>query len=547
MKRPEASLPASLPDIASRYPHGVEAVPPVQPRVRLAEVVGSLSLATDLSTGQPLEHGLRRALLAVWLGEDLGLSGEELSTVYYVALLGTVGCTIEAATLSEFFKDEIAFVEQVGRVDPTRQVDLASFFLSKVGEGQPPPLRVRKILEFARAGPDAAHAVCRDVALQIGAMLEIGPEISQAIAQCHERWDGKGSPKRLSGGELSVAACLLHMAHDADIYHRIGGVDAAISVAQQRAGKLYDPRIAEHFCKVASSYLPRLQSEATWVTVMDTEPEPIRMLSPRDLDAVLETIASFVDLRSQYTLGHSHGVAMLAEGGARRLGMSDSEIVALHRSGLLHDIGRVGVPATFWNKAEPLTAAEWERMKTHPSLTEQVLARSNALSPLGALAALHHERLDGSGYRGVTASFLPVAARVLAIADAYQSKIEPRPHRAGLSTDEAAEAIRGEVREGRLDRDAAEAVLDGAGHTLIHERRAWPAELTDREVEVLRLAVRGLSNREMAQALVVSPKTVGHHVEHIYAKIGVSTRAAATLFALQHSLVDAAHPSSKMG
>ncbi|MEX2552820.1 MAG: LuxR family transcriptional regulator, partial [Actinomycetota bacterium] len=158
--------------------------------MRLAEVVASLSLATDLATGQPLEHGLRRALLAVWLGQELGLRDEELSDVYYVALLGTVGCTIEGAAFAEFFKDDIAFGEQIVTKDPTHQFQVATFVLSKAGEGEPPLRRVRKIVQLALAGPSAPQKVCRDVALQLGDMLDLGPAISEAIAECHERWDG---------------------------------------------------------------------------------------------------------------------------------------------------------------------------------------------------------------------------------------------------------------------------------------------------------------------------------------------------------------------
>ena len=507
-------------------------------RVQLAQVVAALSLATDLATGQPLEHELRRALLAVWLGEELGLRDDELNDVYYVALLGTVGCTIEGRRSTAYFTDDIAFNEQVVTVDPTRPLAVAAFVLGRVGAGNPPLQRARKVLAAALAGPRAAQVVCRDVALQLGGMLDLGPAISQAVAQCHERWDGSGGPQGLKGEQVSIAARLFHMAHDGDIFFRLGGIDAAVEVARRRAGKVYDPRVAGRFCAMAATLLGRLPSEATWETVLAAEPAPVRRLSPSALDDVLETIADFVDLRSPFTLGHSRRVASLAEAGARRLGLSEAEAAALRRAGLLHDLGRVGVPAAFWNKRTPLTAAEWERMKRHPALTELVLARSAVLGPLGTLAGLHHERLDGSGYRSVPASFLPVAARVLATADAYQTKVEPRPHRRVLTAGEAARAVRRQADQGQLDGEAVDAVLEAAGHPPPRATRRWPADLTEREVEVLRLAVRGLSNREMAELLVVSPKTVGHHLEHIYEKLGVSTRVGATLFALRHGLVE---------
>jgi DNA-binding CsgD family transcriptional regulator len=196
------------------------------------------------------------------------------------------------------------------------------------------------------------------------------------------------------------------------------------------------------------------------------------------------------------------------------------------------------VPVAVWNRTEPWTDAEWERARRHPALTELVLARSTALGPIGSLAGLHHERLDGSGYRGITANAQPLAARILAAADAYRTKLEPRPHRGGLPADAAATHLRDEVANGRLDSDVVDALLGAAGQAhLAPLPSAPPAPLSQREVEVLRLVARGLSNREMAEVLVISPKTVGHHVQHIYDKLGISTRVGATLFALQHGIV----------
>ncbi len=174
----------------------------------------------------------------------------------------------------------------------------------------------------------------------------------------------------------------------------------------------------------------------------------------------------------------------------------------------------------------------------HPYLTERVLARSNALGPLGALAALHHERLDGSGYhRGVSASFIPTAARILAAADFFHTKMEPRPHRPARTQREAADDIRREVQAGRLDVEAVNAVLSAAGERTLPRRQGLPAGLSDREVEVLRLMARGRIIRDIAGDLHLSSSTVGHHIQNVYGKIGVSTRAAATLFAMRHDLL----------
>ena len=504
--------------------------------VRLAEVVGCLSLVADLALGQPLEQGLRRALLAVWLGEDLGLSSDELNTVYYVAQLGTVGCIVEMTALAAFVQDEIAVAEQFPYVDAGRTVEVAALFLRNAGAGEPLPRRLSKIIAAARTGSGQLQRICRDVAMRVGDLIDLGQAVRQALGHCMERWDGKGRPQGLRGEEIDLAARIFAVAHEAEIFNRIGGVEAVLAVMRKRSGKLYDPHLADRFHGLARSLLPRLDSEATWDGVLAAEPAPLRWLTASQLDELLQAIAGFVDSRSAYTFGHSMGVASLAEAAARGLGLAESEAVVLRRAGLLHDLGRAGVPIGLWDKAGPLTEHEWERMKQHPALTELVLARSGALGHLGTLAGLHHERLDGSGYRRVSGSFLSTGAMILAAADVYQTKTESRPHRAAWTPDAAAEEVRRDAREGVLDSDVVRAVLDAAGHRAPPRKRERPAGLTEREAEVLRLAVSGLSNRKMAEVLSVSPKTVGNHLQHIYEKIGVSSRVGATLFVLKHDL-----------
>ncbi|MBM3946256.1 MAG: HD domain-containing protein [SAR202 cluster bacterium] len=249
-------------------------------------------------------------------------------------------------------------------------------------------------------------------------------------------------------------------------------------------------------------------------------------------------MAHFVDLKSPYTLGHSTGVAALAEKAARKLRLPENEVATVRRAAMLHDLGRIGVPAGIWDKPGPLSQAEWERVRMHPYLTERVLARSSALGRLGGIAALHHERLDGSGYhRGLSAASIPEAARILAAADFLHGKTESRPHRQALTPEAAGEEVHREVQAGRLDKEAANAVLSAAGQREVSLRRDFPAGLSEREVNVLRLIARGSSVREMATGLQISPKTVDHHIQHIYTKIGVSTRAAAALFAMRHDLL----------
>jgi HD-GYP domain-containing protein (c-di-GMP phosphodiesterase class II)/DNA-binding CsgD family transcriptional regulator len=368
-------------------------------------------------------------------------------------------------------------------------------------------------------------------------------EVALGVTQVYERWDGKGSPGHMQGEAILQAARIVILARDAELFYRLDGLDGATHIIRQRSGTLYDPAVAESFCRHASSLLGVLDGEAAWDAALAAEPGPRPALTPTARETALRAIADFVDLKSQYTAGHSSGVARLAERAGEYLGLSEPEATALQQAGYVHDIGRVGVSTAIWDKPGALSASEWERVRLHPYYTERVLARPAALARLASIAALHHERLDGSGYyRGVPAALLSLPARVLAAADVYQALTERRPHRAAFTSDAAATQLQVEARAGRLDSDAVNAVLAASGHRVPHVRRDWPAGLSDREVEVLRLLAHGLANREMAQRLCIAEKTVGHHIQHIYTKIDVSTRAAATLFALQHDLLVDADP-----
>ena len=265
-------------------------------------------------------------------------------------------------------------------------------------------------------------------------------------------------------------------------------------------------------------------------------------MSERELDQALEAVADFTDLRSPFRAGHSRGVAHLAAEAARLCGIPDREIVTLRRAALAHDVGMHGVPVSLLDKRGPLTGAESERMRLHSYWTARVLAHPPALARIGAIASLANERLDGSGYhRGLSGAAIPASGRILAAADACHAMTEPRPHRPAFSLKQAAVQLRRDVRSGRLAADAVEAVLTATGQQRA-KRRAGPSGLTPREVEVLSLIARGASTRQVAHALGITAKTAGTHIERIYTKTGVSTRSTATLFAMQHGLLDSLDP-----
>ena len=267
--------------------------------------------------------------------------------------------------------------------------------------------------------------------------------------------------------------------------------------------------------------------------MLSREPEPHPWVPDVRLDTILEAFADFVDVKCPYTAGHSRGVAALA--GAAL----PAEAPTLRRAGLVHDLGRISVPNGIWDKPSGLTTGEWERVRLHPYHSERILVRIERLEPLAVLAGMHHERVDGSGYhRGSKRPEISATARVLAAADAYQAMTQPRPHRSALSLDAAATALQDDARNGRLDVNAVDDVLVAAGHQTRPPRRSWPAGLSEREVQVLRLICRGGTKKQAADLMKISPSTIDHHVRHIYDKVGVATRAGATLFAIEKGLLE---------
>ena len=507
--------------------------------VRAAELIAACCLATDLGMGFPFEHGLHATLMAHKLADLLGVDSETASQTYYSCLLTYTGCTTDADLTIQIFGGN-----RTASITPA-QFGSRVEMLGGVVRALPPPGLPphRRLYEIARRLPRAARflephfvALC-DVAEMMAERLGLPPSIHRMFEYLTERWDGKGVLGRAKGDEIPLPLRIATVARDAAYQRLIVGDAQAVDLIRERAGRAFDPEIADAFVAGAAEVLAAADApESVWEAVLNAEPGPRLTLRAEKIDRALAAMGDFADLVSPFQAGHSAGVAKLSVSAAELSGFEAADVGRVRRAAHLHDLGRVAIHPRIWQKPGPLSAGELEEVRLHPYYTERVLSRSSFLSSLAEVACAHHERLDGTGYhRAVTAPSLSLPARLLAAADAFHAMTEPRPHRAALSVEQAAEELVREAGAGRLDADMVRAVVEAAGQPAPQVER--PAGLTEREAEIVGLLARGLQTKQVARALHISVKTADHHIQNAYRKMGVSSRAAATLFAMEHGLV----------
>jgi HD-GYP domain-containing protein (c-di-GMP phosphodiesterase class II) len=359
------------------------------------------------------------------------------------------------------------------------------------------------------------------------------PSVSTALGQVFERFDGRGNPGTARGTDIVLPVRVEQVAHATELLVRIVGWDAARETLRRRAGSSFDPDLVALACADLDGLGAAPEDDLDLPAVLAAEPEPWLTYTGEALDRALEAIGAVADLKSVYTRGHAGGVAVRASAAARAAGLPETEVTLVRRAGWLHDLGRVAVSSRVWDRPGALSAAQWEQVRLHPYVTERVLGRCAGLAEVAAVAGGHHERADGSGYhRGVRAERL---SALLAAADVYQALGERRPHRAALAPTERTSVLRDEVAAGHLPQWTVDAVLATVGHPA---RARAPESLTVREREVLALVARGATNRVVAQSLGISTKTVNAHLEHIFTKLGVTTRGAASFQAIELGLLD---------
>jgi HD-GYP domain-containing protein (c-di-GMP phosphodiesterase class II) len=509
-------------------------------RVRLADMLAGLSIAIDLGFGLPPETAMRSCLAATRLARVHGLDEDDVRDCFYASLLLHVGCPGFSHETAVLFGNELAVTRAVARVNLADPAEFEATMIPEATRGLAPG--AARLLADALASADPAFGqrydtasceVGRSVARQIG----LGEDVERALFEVAEWWSGGGAPQRLSEDAIAIAARIAHLAADAVVLDDLGGPELAVDGMRRRAGSVLDPNLVDTFAANAREVLDRTGDPRE--CLLAEEPEPFEERGREEIPVVAAVFGHVADLKFPALHGHSSGVAALVRDAGRGLRLDGRTASELEVAAYLHDVGRLAVTNAIWEKPGPLTSAEWEQVRLHAYHSERILATSSTFEALAPLVGMHHERLDGSGYhRGAAGRDQPATARVLAAADAFHAMTQDRPHRERLTAERAGAELERDARTGRLDGECVAAVLEAAGQARPRSRDLRPAGLSEREIEVLRLVAVGHSNPDIARKLVISRRTAEHHVQHIYAKLGVRSRAAVALFAMEHDLVE---------
>lgn len=516
--------------------------------IRVAEMMAALSLATDLATGVPFEKGLRVCLVADELLRRAGGDERLRAVVFDTTLLRSIGCTSHAPENAAEFVDDVAFQRALKELDPG-DPEVFGAQLSRFGDWTDTPgsLAARFGEIAPTVGPYAATTGC-EVSRTLAPGLGARPDAVDALDDVYERWDGRGIPLGRTATEISLAGRYLHVAEQAVLAQVVGGDGAAVAEVRRRAGGHLDPELVGVFVAHAAAVLAPTGADDLLASVLDREPAPHRAVPPSGLPALCAVLGEVADLKSVHLVGHSARLARLAGAAALRAGLPAAEVDQVRSAALLHHLGCVVVPSALLDRpsgAPALSTADRERLRLQTYWTSRILERCPSLRDLNRLcrpAGAVHTALAEDGWNTwrrpadlppITA--LPFAARLLEAAEAWATLTEDRPGRPALPTYRADRELGAAAADGRLDPDAVSAVLAAAGRAPTPD--GVGSGLSPRELEVLRLAARGLSNKEIAAELVISERTVGHHLAHVYDKTGYRTRAGVAVWAAHRGLL----------
>jgi len=441
--------------------------PLAKSQLQLSEVIGAFSYALDLTEGQAPGHCIRCCWIGYFIGQQLGLSTDQLWELYYTILLKDAGCSSNAARLCELYSyDDRITKHDFKTIDSDNLAQLLQFVLTHTGVKSGMAIRFSRILNLAKNGKQLTTELITtrcERGAEIALQLRFSDAVAQGIRALDEHWDGNGKPEGLVKKEISIYAQIALLAQVVDIFNQTGGRSSALREVQRRKETWFDPElvmILESF-EANSTFWTELQSPNIEDRVLELEPESRSLIVDDDLlDEIAIAFGQVVDAKSPFTAGHSSRVARYTDIIAQKMRIKVERRRWLRRGALLHDLGKLGVSNSILDKNGSLTDQEWHEVRKHPQYTVDILSRISVFNELAIVSGAHHERLDGKGYPNqLTANDITLETRIITLCDIFDAITADRPYRGPIPVVKAME-IMSKMVGTALDADCYAALKD---------------------------------------------------------------------------------------
>lgn len=384
------------------------------------QLLSSLSMAMDFSAHGIMRHHQRVALIALQIGKLYGLDAIQLNKVFIAAILHDAG----SSTWEE--KDQLAKFSFAGTINHCKK----GYLLFK----------------------DHPLFDC----------------IADIILHHHDRWHGIENDSSLIREQIPIESRIIHLADRIDVLIRDDiyileqrkGICEAIN---KNSGVLFDPRLVEAFNDISLRECFWLDLHSEFITDILAHHCPIegKQMEISDVTALAQTMSKVIDFKSPFTRRHSAGVANVANFLGIKAGFPEEECELLRVSGLLHDLGKLGVPDYILNKPGKLTREEYNIMKRHTYYTYHILKMVEGFDTINSYASYHHETLNGQGYPfKIDSSELSIGSRIVAVADIFTALTEERPYRKPMDNKKVVSILHENVKKGAIDTEITALLLE---------------------------------------------------------------------------------------
>ncbi len=407
--------------------------------LRLSELLSAMSLALDLTEGQPAGHCVRCCWIGIHIGREIGLSNAKISDLYYTLLLKDLGCSSNAARICELYMtDDITFKADFKHWNGSLPQAL-NFVLSHTGLQAGMAERFGAIIKVLKNNGEIAKELietrCHRGA-DIARIMRFSEDVALGIQNLDELWNGRGQPLQKQGHEIPIFSRIALLSQVVDVFHTAHGPEAAVKEIQHRSGTWFQPELVEAFDTVSrqQEFWENLNSKDLYKTIYKLEPaQCAQLIDDEYLDDIAEAFSKVIDAKSPFTSGHSERVTIFTDLIAKQMDFGEERRRWLRRAALLHDIGKLGVSNTILDKPGKLTVSEFEQIKLHPVHSESILSNIAIFSDIAPVAGGHHERLDGKGYpRGLVGDEIDIDTRIVTVADIFDALTADRPYRKAM-------------------------------------------------------------------------------------------------------------------